>query len=229
MGNATNFSPHLFKFLRQLRRNNDREWFRANKHRYESEVRDPLLAFIAAFGPRLHKISPCFIADASPVGGSMFRIYRDTRFSRDKSPYKTMATAQFRHEEGKDVHAPGFYLHLEPGNVFVGAGLWHPDTRTQSKIREAMVEHPTRWKRAISGKSFRQHCTLAGEALKRPPRGYDAEHPLIEDLKRKDFIAVTRFDERAACAEDFMSDFVRTCRAASPLVRFLTEALELAY
>ncbi|MEE9263459.1 MAG: DUF2461 domain-containing protein [Vicinamibacteria bacterium] len=229
MSKDTHFSPDLFKFLRQLRRNNDREWFRANKHRYESDVRDPLLRFIAAFGPRLHKISPCFVADPNPVGGSLFRIYRDTRFSRDKSPYKTMAAAQFRHEEGKDVHAPGFYLHLEPGNVFAGAGLWHPDTRTQAKIREAMVEHPTRWKRAISAKSFRQNCTLAGEALKRPPRGYDAEHPLIEDLKRKDFIAVTSFNERTTCSPEFMSHFVRACRAASPLVQFLTEALGLAY
>ncbi len=159
----------------------------------------------------------------------MFRIYRDTRFSKDKSPYKTMAATQFRHEEGKDVHAPGFYLHLEPGNVFAGAGLWHPDTRTQARIREAMVEHPTRWKRAISTKSFRQNCALAGEALKRPSRGYDAEHPLVEDLKRKDFIAVTSFDERTACSREFMSQFVRPCRAASPLVQFLAEALGLAY
>ena len=164
-----------------------------------------------------------------PVGGSLVRIYRDTRFSTDKSPYKTMAAAQFRPEDGRDVHAPGFYLHLEPGNVFAGAGLWHPETRAQAKIRAAMVEHSARWKRAISGKGFRQHCTLSGDTLKRPPRGYDADHPLVEHLKRKDFIAVSAFDERAACSPDFMRLFVRSCRAASPLVEFLTKALGLPF
>ncbi|MCH7945702.1 MAG: TIGR02453 family protein, partial [Armatimonadetes bacterium] len=111
--------PELLKFLSDLKKNNNRQWFQKNKDRYESDVREPLLKFIEAFEPRLHKISPHFIADARKTGGSLFRIYRDTRFSHDKRPYKTHAGVQFRHERAKDVHAPGFYLHIEPKQVFV--------------------------------------------------------------------------------------------------------------
>lgn len=217
----------LFRFLEDLAAHNDREWFRANKRRYEEEVRDPLLRFIVAFGPRLRKISGRFVADPRPTGGSMFRIYRDVRFSRDKLPYKTVAAAQFRHERGKDVHAPCFYLHLEPGNVFAGSGLWHPDSRTLAKVRDALVETPDRWRRILRAKAFRESCELGGESLKRPPRGYDPEHPLIEDLKRKDFVTGTAFTEADAVAPDFLDRFTAASRAAAPFVRFLTEAVEL--
>ncbi len=111
------FRPELFQFLRELKANNEKEWFQANKHRYESEVKEPMLRFISDFAPYLRQISRHVVADPRPVGGSMFRIYRDTRFFKDKSPYKTTAAAHFPHRDGgKDVHAPGFYLHIEPGN-----------------------------------------------------------------------------------------------------------------
>ena len=186
MSKHSYFSPELFRFLRQLKKNNRRDWFAANKPRYEREVRDPLLGFITDFGPRLSKISSHFVADPRPAGGSMFRIYRDTRFAKDKSPYKIMAAAQFRHQDGKDVHAPGFYLHLEPGNVFVGTGIYHPDNRTPTKVRDAIIEHPDRWRRIVTARAFKENWTLGGGSLKKPPRGYDPEHPFIEDLKRKD-------------------------------------------
>ena len=133
------FEPSLFKYLRDLKNNNERPWFKANKARYEEELRGPMLRFIEDFAPHLEKISVHFLADARPVGGSLFRIYRDTRFAKDKTPYKTHAGAHFRHVRAKDVHAPGFYLHMEPGNVFMGAGIWHPDNPTLGKIREAIV------------------------------------------------------------------------------------------
>ena len=114
------FGPELFDFLRELRENNDRDWFQANKERYEHDVKEPLLGFISDFGPRIAKISPHIRADPRPTGGSLFRIYRDVRFSKNKAPYKVHAAAQFRHKRGKDVHAPGYYLHLEPGQVFAG-------------------------------------------------------------------------------------------------------------
>jgi len=118
------FEPALFDFLRDLKQNNNREWFQKNKHIYESKVKQPLLEFIADFAPHLHKIHPRFVADPRPVGGSMFRIYRDVRFSEDKSPYKTQASAHFKHHKAsKDVHVPGFYLHLEPGQCFTAAGV----------------------------------------------------------------------------------------------------------
>jgi uncharacterized protein (TIGR02453 family) len=124
------FTPSLFTFLRELAENNNREWFQDNKSRYEQHVKDPALRLIADFGPRLKKISPHFRADPRAVGGSLFRIHRDTRFSKDKSPYKTHTGIQFRHELGKDAYAPGFYLHLEPGQVFCGVGSWHSGSCT---------------------------------------------------------------------------------------------------
>jgi uncharacterized protein (TIGR02453 family) len=226
---SPHFSRDLIKFLKDLRANNNREWFQANKHRYEKDVRDPLLRFVADFGPRLEKISSHFVADARPMGGSLFRIYRDTRFSRDKSPYKTAAALHFRHEKAKDVHAPGFYLHLEPGNVFAGVGIWHPDGTALAKIRGTIVEKPAKWKRAKSAKSFTAVYELSGESLKRAPKGYDPDHPLIEDLKRKDFVAFTQFKEADLFRADFLGEYAKTARAAKPFMEFLTQAVGLRW
>jgi uncharacterized protein (TIGR02453 family) len=224
MRNETYFSPALFKFLRELKKNNNREWFQANKARYESDVRDPMLRFIADFADPLHTISRHFIADPRPVDGSLFRIYRDTRFSKDKTPYKTTAAAHFRHEAGGDVHAPGFYFHFEPGEVVVGAGIWHPDPETLTKIRDAIVEHPEQWKRAVSGKAFEATCELWGEKLKRLPNGYDPAHPFIEDLKRKDFVARASLTEADACKPDFMDRVADVYRAAAPFAGLFDES-----
>ena len=138
----------------------------------------------------------------------MFRIYRDVRFSKDKSPYKTAAAVQFRHIAGKDVHAPGFYLHLEPGSVFAGCGIWHPESKVATKIREAIVDKPDAWRAAIGNATFRNVFKFGGESLKRPPRGFDANHPLIEDLKRKDFIGTGELDEEIVCGDDFLERYV---------------------
>jgi len=229
MARDAHFTPELFAFLRALARNNSREWFQANKDRYERTVRSPLLRFITDVAPALRRVSSHFIADPKPVGGSMFRIYRDTRFSRDKRPYKTVASAQFRHERGRDVHAPGFYLHLEPGNVFAGVGLWRPEAAPLRAVRDAIVDDPAGWRRSVGGKRFRERFELVGDALKRPPRGYSATHPLVEDLKRKDFIATTSFDESDVTAPGFLERYVSTLRAASPFMRFLTQAMSLPY
>ena len=229
MAREPHFTPALFKFLRELNKNNTREWFQANKDRYETDVRNPLLGFIADFAPYLEEISPQFVAEPRRSGGSMFRIHRDTRFSKDKSPYKTHAAAQFRHARGKDVHAPGFYLHLEPRQVFAGTGLWRPDSATTKKIRDAIVAKPAAWKRARSGRALLALCTFEGESLKRPPRGYDADHPLIEDIKRKDFLALAPFSQAEVCAGDFLQRFARFCRTVAPYTAFLTDAVDLEW
>ena len=124
MSKTAHLQPGLLQFLKQLKTNNNREWFQKNKDRYESDVRQPLLKFIEAFGPRLAKISPHFVANPSKVGGSLFRIHRDTRFSHDKGPYKTYAGVQFRHERAKDVHAPGLLpSHRAPAGFYRGWDL----------------------------------------------------------------------------------------------------------
>lgn len=223
------FTPGFFRFLGELRRNNNRDWFLKNKHRYESEVREPMLNFIADFGPELRKISPHLVADPRPNGGSMMRVYRDTRFARDKSPYKTNAAAHFHHVSQKHIRAPGFYFHLAPEEVFVGAGMWHPEAAPLAKIRDAIVEAPSRWKKAIGDERFAAVYSLGGDSLKRPPNGYDPKHSLIADLKRKDFIAGAELSEEDACSPRFMSRFVDICAASAPLMKFLTTAIGLPW
>jgi uncharacterized protein (TIGR02453 family) len=159
----------------------------------------------------------------------MFRIYRDTRFSKDKSPYKTHAAAQFRHQAGKDVHAPGFYLHLAPGETFIGGGIWHPDGKTARKIRTAIQDDVKGWKKTTTSKRFRETYALMGDSLKRPPAGFPTDHPFIEDLKRKDFIAGTPFTEAEVCAPDFIDRFAEVCRTGAPFVGFLTTAIGLPW
>ena len=222
-------TPALFDFLRELGANNERPWFEENKARYRAEVRDPMLDFIQAFAEPLAEISPHFRADPRANGGSLFRIYRDTRFSKDKTPYKTNVGAHFRHEAGKDAHAPGFYLHLEPGMCFAGCGVWHPDSPTLGRIRDAIVERPEEWTRITTGADFCRTFRLAGEALKRPPRGYDPEHPLIEDLKRKDFVVIADVEEAEAVRPDFLDRFAAIAGAGGEFTSFLCKAVGVPF
>ena len=224
------FTPELFEFFRELKNNNNREWFQDHKPRFEEHVRGPIIDFINDFAPRLNKFGPCFVADSRPNGGSMFRIHRDTRFSKDKRPYKTHAAVHFRHQAGKDVHAPGFYLHLEPDNVLMGAGIWHPAPRVAQQIREHILEEPSIWKNATRKSTFSDRFVLSGESLKRKPKGVENEnHPFIEDLKRKDFIAIENYDEGSACSADFLSTFTASCRVTTQFMHFLTTAVGLEY
>ena len=229
MANEPYFTPEFFKFFKQLKRQNNRDWFQANKERYESLVRDPFLKFIEDFRPRLHKVSPHFIADPRPSGGSLLRIYRDLRFRPDADPYKTMAAARFPHAAWKQVPAPGFYLHLESGTSFLAGGLWHPDPETRNTVREAIVKNPTQWKKATSSKKFKATCELGSEVMKRMPPGYDPAHPLAEDLKRKDFIAFTNLTDEQVCAADFLNRTTNFVEAIAPLMKFLTSALTLPW
>jgi uncharacterized protein (TIGR02453 family) len=222
-------TPKLFAFLRDLEAHNDREWFKANQDRYIDDVREPALEFINDFAAPLRKISPHFVADSRTVGGSLFRIHRDTRFSKDKTPYKTNTGMQFRHIRAKDAHAPGFYLHLQPGECFMGVGMWRPETKVAYTIRQHIDENQGRWKRAAHGTAFRSVFGLAGESLVRPPKGYGADHPLIDDLRRKDFIASTRLTQKAVTSDTFLDDFAGMCRTARPFMRFLCEAVGLEF
>ncbi len=223
MADAEFFQPDLFTFLRQLKRRNDREWFAKNKARYQQVVIEPAMAFISGFASHLEKLSPHFVADARPTRGSLFRIYRDTRFSLDKTPYKTHIGIQFLHESGKDAHAPVFYLHLEPDGCFAAAGVWHPDNRALTKIRTVIAAQPERWEEAT------RKLELEGESLTRPPKGFDRNHPFIEDLKRKDFVASVALTEEQVCGLTLMRDFTKACMTMKPLVEFTTKALGLKF
>lgn len=223
------FRPPLFAFLRDLADHNEREWFRANKQRYEDEMVEPALAFVTAFGLQLEEISPHFRAIPQRSGGSLYRIYRDTRFAKDKTPYKTHLGIHFRHERHKDAHAPGFYLHIEPARCFMGAGIWRPDSPTLRKIREHLVSDPAAWKRATSGEAFEGELEVAGDRLQRPPRGFDPEHPQVEDLKLKDFLCVASLTQKEVCSGGFLDRYGDLCRGAAPFVRWLCDAIDVRY
>lgn len=223
------FRPDTLRFLEEIAANNERTWFQANKHRYEADVLAPALDYIETMGPRIESISAHFVAIPRRVGGSLMRIYRDTRFSHDKTPYKTNIGIQFRHERGKDVHAPGFYVHVEPGRCFLGAGIWRPESGALAKIRTRIVEKPGAWKSASRDGRFQEHFEFGGQRLKRPPRGFPAELPFIEDIKRKDFIASCPIDDEDVIASDFAERTVARFAAAAPLMAFLCTALELQF
>ncbi len=223
------FAPTIFRFLSELAAHNNRPWFQKNKSRYECEVLEPCQGFIRAFGPRLKKISPCFVASDRRVGGSLMRVYRDTRFAKDKTPYKTNAGIQSRHEFGPDVHAPGFYVHIAPDECFLAVGTWRPDRASLGQIRQAIVDHPARWRRASNGKKFRQFFELRGDSLKRPPRDFPADHPLVEDLKRTDFIGLCELSKQDVLDEGFIDQVAGVFAAGRPLMRFLCEALTVPF
>jgi uncharacterized protein (TIGR02453 family) len=223
------FDPSLLEFLDELRRNNERDWFAQNKGRYETLVREPALDFIDAMGPHLDRIAPQFEAVAKKMGGSLMRVFRDTRFGRDKTPYKTNVGIQFRHSQGKDVHAPGYYVHIEPGGHFIGAGMWRPEPDALAGIRDAIVERTKQWKSARDAAAFRRIYTLDGGALKRPPRGYPADHPMVDDLKRTDFIAISPIDDGELFRPDFTARIAKRFDAATPLMQFLCRAVGVPF
>lgn len=224
------FGSRTFAFLKDLAANNERDWFKANQDRYEEDVRQPALDFIDEFAERLVKVSPHFVADARKVGGSLFRIQRDTRFSKDKTPYKTHTGMHFRHVATKDdVHAPGFYLHIEPGGCHAGIGLWRPSTADAAKIRHAIGDDAAAWKKAAYGKRFTDVYELSGDSLVRLPKGFDPEHPFVEDIKRKDFIAGTPLTQREVTSAGFIDGYTDLCLRAKPFMGFMCSAVGVAF
>src|SRR5579864_5118010 len=217
------FTPELFRFLTRLKRNNKREWFQAHKEEYVACAQEPAIRFITDFAGPLYEITPYLAADPRGSRGSLFRIYRDTRFSSDKRPYKTHLAMRFSHR-GKDVHSPGFYLHLEPGGCFAASGLWHPEPPTLLKVRNAIVSRPKEW-RAVRKLLNWDDATK----LQRPPRGFPADHEFVEDLKLRDLGTAVNFTDSQVCGTKFMSIFVTACRNMSPLAAFLSSALGLQF
>jgi uncharacterized protein (TIGR02453 family) len=223
------FPNDFFRFYSDLKNNNNRAWFNDNKARYFEAVVNPMCEFIVAIAPRLLKISSHYVADPKPHGGSMFRIYRDTRFSKDKTPYKTHAACHFRHQAGKDAHAPGFYAHFEPDRLYFGGGIWRPPSGHLNAIREHITDNPVEWAKIKSARAVRERGGIRGDGLVRPPRGFDPDHRHIDDLKRKSFFLMTEAEPDLLKSAELVNEVTTAFRAASRLNRFVTEALELPY
>jgi uncharacterized protein (TIGR02453 family) len=226
---TTGFTPETLAFLSELSENNNREWFSANKSRYEELVLDRALHFIQAMQEPLTGIAPHFVAQATRVGGSLMRVYRDTRFSKVKIPYKTNIGIQFRHERAKDVHSPGYYVHIEPQRVFLGVGMWRPDSEPLRGIRERIAAHPAEWQHTVNDAKFKRQFTLGGEILSRPPRGFDKEHECIEDIKRKSFIAVKDLAVEECLDAKFQSKVATAFKAGTPYMEFLCKAVGVRF
>ena len=223
------FPGDLFGFFEALGKNNNREWFNDNKARYYESVVNPVSEFIVAIAPRLEKISPHYVADPRPHGGSMFRIYRDTRFSKDKTPYKTHAGVQFRHEAGRDAHAPGFYLHLDPDGLFFGGGVWKPAGPVLNVIRNHIIDNARGWSRIRNAKKLQASGGIRGEELKRAPRGYDPGHQHIDDLRKKSFYVAVDAPPKNALAPGFVDEVADGFRLAASMMRFITDAMDLPF
>ncbi len=218
--------PALFDFFRELRKNNHRDWFHENRSRYEQDVKTPLLQFITEFASSIQAISPHFLA-IPKVGGSLFRIHRDVRFSKDKRPYKEAAGIHFRHEAGKNAHAPGFYLHLGPGEVFAALGIWGPGSKELLAIRQEIASDPEEWIRITRNSTFLKVFSggYEHEKLKRAPKGFAPDHPLIEDLKCKHFVASCPLSEEIASSPDFPDKLAKTYGHGTEYMKYLTHTL----
>lgn len=223
------FTPESLSFLEELGANNNREWFNANKRRYEEQVLDVALRFIQSMQDPLAEFAPHFVAHATRIGGSLMRVYRDTRFSKNKLPYKTNIGIQFRHERAKDVHSPGYYVHVDPEQVFVGVGMWRPDSDPLRMIRERIAAKSAEWRRTVGDRSFRRHLQLGGESLIRPPRGFDKDHELIDDIKRKSFIAIANLDIRECLNPQFQRKVETVFKSGTPYMRFLCKAVGVPF
>jgi uncharacterized protein (TIGR02453 family) len=223
------FDDASFRFLRALARNNSREWFQAHKADYEAKVRAPFLRLLQDLQPDLLAISDQFRADPRPVGGSLFRIHRDTRFANDKTPYKTHAGARLFHHRHREVDSPSFYIHIQPGHCFVGGGLWHPEAETRRRIRQFLADNPGAWQAAVHSPAFRRRFTLEGESLQRAPRGFPAGHPLMEDLKRQNFVGVAPLADEVVLGPHLRRSIASALAGLAPLVDYLCASLDLEF
>lgn len=227
---TTYFTDKSLKFLRALARNNDRAWFQAHKADYDAHIRGPFQALLSDLQPDLHAVSEHFRADPKAVGGSLFRIQRDTRFANDKTPYKSWQGARLFHERSRQAPAPSFYLHLQPGQCFVGAGLWHPETATQRQIRQFIVDNPGSWKQATHAPAFRRRFDLEDdEMLVRPPRGFAPDFEFIDDLRHKNFVASRAIEDSVMLGPKLRQTLAKDMQVLAPFVDYLCAALDLEF
>jgi uncharacterized protein (TIGR02453 family) len=218
------FRPETFTFLAGLTMNNERAWFEAHRNEYERFVVEPALALITALDPVVRSISPRYRGVAKKIGGALMRIYRDTRFSNDKTPYKTNIGIQFRHEAAKDVHAPGWYVHADLSECFAGAGTWHPEPADLVRIRRSLTDRPEVYTRAVA-EAGRAGLTPAGETLQRSPKGFDPGHALAAEVRRKDYFVSTPLDPLLYLGPGLVDALASRFRATAAYMALLCEAL----
>jgi uncharacterized protein (TIGR02453 family) len=224
------FTDKSLKFLRGLARHNERAWFQAHKADYEAHVREPFQRLLADLQAPLAAVSPHFRADPKTVGGSLFRIQRDTRFSGDKAPYKPWQGARLFHERRREVAAPSFYLHLQPRGSFIGAGLWHPETDTQRRVRQFILDNPGSWKAAAHAPALRRRFDMDdSEMLVRPPRGFPGDFEFIDDLRHRNWVLWRPLDDATMTGTSLPRILSKDLHTLGPFVDYLCAALDLEF
>lgn len=217
------FTAETLKFLRALKRNNDREWFKARKDRYEAHVRGPMIALIERLAVDFKKFAPEIVASPKT---SLYRIYRDTRFSDDKTPLKIQVSASFRWKGLQKGEGAGLYLEVHPEWVWMGGGFWAPEAPQLVRIREHIAATYPEIRKITSARRFTSVLgPLSGETLTRVPRGYPKDHEAAEYLKFKQFLGGREFEPEFATTREFYPALLETYRAIMPLIRFLNAPL----
>jgi len=217
------FTDSTLKFLRSIQKNNNREWFRTHRNQYETNVRKPMIEILDRLSVDLLRFAPDLIA--SPKR-SMYRIYRDTRFSSNKSPLKTQIAAIMPHRELTKHGGAGLYFHIAPDHVLIGAGIYAPEPRELNYLREHISLNSNQLRTIVESPSFRRNFgELKGQRLKRVPRGFDHDHPAAYYLKFRQFLASNEQPTHFATRPRFYNSLVRLFEQLSPFVYFLNEPL----
>jgi len=216
------FPKEGIKFLLQLKKNNNRDWFNKHKPEYEEFVKAPMLSLIATIKPKLENVAPEMEADPKK---SMFRISRDTRFSKDKTPYKTHVAAVF-HPRGHWQNSEGYYLHIEPTVIYIGGWIYMPSSEQLKKIRKAIAENGKEFLSIVQSKTFvKNFKKIEGEKLQRVPIGYPQEHPLADWLKHKQFYSGVTWKMEECYSKKFLDKVIVVYKDLLPFIRFLNETL----
>ena len=220
------FSPKTLTFLRALKRNNNREWFNTNRARYDEHVRAPMVALVEQLALDLPAVAPDLIAEPKR---SIYRIYRDTRFSPDKTPCKTHVAAIFPHRDLPKHEGAGLYVHVAPDGVLVGGGLYRPQPRQLAKLRDHIAAHHRQLRVIIDAPPFRRTFgKLDGERLQRTPRGYPADHPAADLLRLKQYLAGRACEPGFATSPGFYGSLLRDFTLLAPVVHYLNGPLTTA-
>jgi uncharacterized protein (TIGR02453 family) len=219
----TAFPEEGLRFLRSLKRNNNRDWFNRHKATYETALKRPMEELIVALSADFARFAPEMIATPK---ASSYRIYRDTRFSADKSPYKTHVAAVFPRSGLAKHEGAGFYLHVSPAEVLIGGGFYMPSPEDLQAVRMHIAENHAALRRVLRARAFVTVLgTLEGERLSRVPRGFAADHPAADFLRYKQFLAARTLPAHVSVESGFYGTVVETFRAIVPLVRFLNEPI----
>jgi uncharacterized protein (TIGR02453 family) len=217
------FPPEMVRFFRSLKRNNRREWFQPRKHLFDQHVKAPMLDLLGAINTELAKFAPEYVTEPK---SAIFRIYRDTRFSADKTPYKSHIAGSFSRRGGERLGTGGFYFSVSPDAIEVAAGIWHPDRDVMLLVRNHIAETHQELSRILSNKKSRKLAgELKGDALSRSPKGFDPSHPAAEFIKMKDWVLDVALDPNLATTPQLQGAIVERFRAMAPVLIYLNRPL----